>query len=78
MGGNVWGGNILGGASGIPAKGDSVVIVSLEEIIEGKYSLVYAHPGAFLSISNGTAILSAFERDLTVSCIAFDESHMVL
>ncbi|KAH3843496.1 hypothetical protein DPMN_117015 [Dreissena polymorpha] len=46
MGGNVWGGNILGGASGIPAKGDSVVIVSLEEIIEGKYSLVYAHPEA--------------------------------
>ena len=53
MGGNVWGGNILGGASGIPAKGDSVVNVSLEEI----------------------TILSAFERDITVSCIAFDEAH---
>jgi hypothetical protein len=49
--------------------------VSLEEITEGKYSLVYAHPEAFLSISIGTAILSAFERDITVSCIAFDEAH---
>jgi len=41
--------------------------VSLEEITEGKYLLVYAHPEAFLSISIGTAILNAFERDITVS-----------
>ncbi|KAH3888554.1 hypothetical protein DPMN_012592 [Dreissena polymorpha] len=89
--GNVCGGIVVGageclgrkhlggrGASGIPAKGDSVVNVPLEEIIEGKYSLVYAHPEAFLSRSIGTAILSAFERDIIVSCIAVDEAHMIL
>ncbi|KAH3751394.1 hypothetical protein DPMN_185950 [Dreissena polymorpha] len=84
-GGIVAGGECLGrkhlgarGASGIPAKGDSVVNVPLEEIVEGEYSLVYAHPEAFLSTSIGTAILRAFERDITVSCIAFDEAHMIL
>ncbi|KAH3784740.1 hypothetical protein DPMN_162707 [Dreissena polymorpha] len=65
------------GASGIPAKGDSVN-VPLEEIIEGMYSLVFDHPEAFLSTSIGTAILSAFERDITVSCIAVDKAHMIL
>ncbi|XP_052217790.1 ATP-dependent DNA helicase RecQ-like [Dreissena polymorpha] len=60
------------------AKGESVVNVPLEDIIKGKYSLVYSHPEAFLSTTNGTAILSAFERDRTVSCIAVDEAHMIL
>ncbi|KAH3888477.1 hypothetical protein DPMN_012512 [Dreissena polymorpha] len=87
--GNVCGGIVVGemsreetslgrGASGIPAKGDSVVNVPLEEIIKGKYSLLYAHQAeAFLSTSIGTAILSAFERDITVSCTAVDEAHMI-
>ncbi|KAH3890477.1 hypothetical protein DPMN_014558 [Dreissena polymorpha] len=34
--------------------GRKVLNVSLEEIIEGKYSLVYAHPEAFLSTTMGT------------------------
>ncbi|KAH3811880.1 hypothetical protein DPMN_140297 [Dreissena polymorpha] len=48
------------------AEGESVVNVPLEDIIKGKYSLVYSHPEAFLSTTNGTAILSAFETDNTV------------
>ncbi|KAH3833080.1 hypothetical protein DPMN_106381 [Dreissena polymorpha] len=60
------------------AKGESVVNVPLEEISKGKYLLVYVHPEAFLSRTIGTAILSAFDSDRTVSCIAVDEAHMIL
>ncbi|KAH3751475.1 hypothetical protein DPMN_186034 [Dreissena polymorpha] len=60
------------------AKGESVVNVPLDDIIKGKYSLVYAHPEAFLRTTNGTAILSAFKSDRTISCIAVDDAHMIL
>ncbi|KAH3790678.1 hypothetical protein DPMN_168884 [Dreissena polymorpha] len=49
------------------AKGESVVNVPLQEIIKGSYTLMYAHPEAFVSITIGTTILGAFERDRTVS-----------
>ncbi|KAH3855074.1 hypothetical protein DPMN_097634 [Dreissena polymorpha] len=68
MGGNVWN----------SCLGQKKINVPLEEIIEGKYSLVYAHPEAFLSTTIGIAILSAIERDKTVSCTAVDEAYMIL
>ena len=64
----------IGGFSSAPYENDGRVFIreGFCPYSEGKYSLVYAHPEAFLSISIGTVILSAFERDINVSCIAFD------
>ncbi|XP_060599722.1 ATP-dependent DNA helicase RecQ-like [Ruditapes philippinarum] len=60
-------------------QGQGVVInVPLEDIITGKFTLVYAHPEALLSTGKGTYLLSAMERKSIISCIAIDEAHMIL
>jgi superfamily II DNA helicase RecQ len=60
-------------------QGQGVVInVPLEDIITGKFTLVYAHPEALLSTGKGTYLLSAMERKGIISCIAIDEAHMIL
>lgn len=59
-------------------QGQSIVNVPLDDIIKGKYTLIYAHPEALLSNDNGTRLLSAMEREGIISCIAIDEAHMIL
>ena len=60
------------------SQGQTIVNVSLDDIIQGKYTLIYAHPEALLSTDRGTFLLSAMERNGLISCIAIDEAHMIL
>lgn len=58
---------------------DKVIVnVPQDDIIKGKYTLIYAHPEALISTDKGTHLLSAMEREGIISCIAIDEAHMIL
>ena len=53
------------------------ISVTMEDMKQGKYRLVYAHPEALLTAPQGRALLrSPFYRN-KVSCIAEDEAHMI-
>ena len=57
---------------------DMITSVSLTDIANGKYQIVFAHPEALISSESGRRLLrrDGFMRNL--ACIAIDEAHMIL
>ena len=51
--------------------------VLLREIMAGQFRLVYAHPEAFLSTTQGYKMLQSDIFKTCGCCIAIDEAHMI-
>jgi hypothetical protein len=49
------------------------VSVSIQDVKEGKYRLIYAHPEAFLTSATGKSMLRSAIFQKNVCCIAIDE-----
>lgn len=47
-------------------------------VVEGKYSLIYAHPEALLSCVQGERVLKQLQKSEMLVCIAIDEAHIIL
>ena len=52
--------------------------VDLDDILMGKYQVVYAHPEAIISTRRGRQMLQDDRLKKNPVCIAVDEAHMVL
>jgi ATP-dependent DNA helicase RecQ len=53
------------------------LVVPFDDILKGKYHLIYGHPEAFLSTRSGRQILRSFYLRKWVKCVAIDEGHMI-
>ncbi len=53
------------------------VSVSKEELRQGNFSLVYAHPESFLTSTEGKALVRSPLFRKHVCCVAVDEAHMI-
>ena len=52
--------------------------VSLDDIVRGKYQVVYAHPEALLQTARGERLLNRLSHSKRLACVAVDEAHMIL
>jgi ATP-dependent DNA helicase RecQ len=50
----------------------------ISDILEGKYSLIYAHPEALLSCAQGERLVKQLQKSEMLVCIAIDEAHIIL
>jgi ATP-dependent DNA helicase RecQ len=50
----------------------------ISDILEGKYSLIYAHPEAPLSCAQGEKLVKQLKKSEMLVCIAVDEAHIIL
>lgn len=59
---------------------DSQILTTapISDIVEGKYSLIYAHPEALLSCVQGERVLKQLQKSEMLVCIAIDEAHIIL
>lgn len=59
---------------------DSQILTTapISDIVEGKYSLIYAHPEALLSCVQGERVLKQLRKREMLVCIAIDEAHIIL
>lgn len=59
---------------------DSQILTTapISDIVEGKYSLIYAHPEALLSCVQGERELKQRQKSDMLVCIAIDEAHIIL
>ena len=53
------------------------VKVDIDDIIDGKYRLIYTHPEALLDTQIGMKLLRTKKLRRLVGCIAIDEGHMI-
>ena len=53
------------------------VSVSMDDVRQGKFRLLYSHPEALLSSPVGRTILRSEVYRHNVCCIAVDEAHMI-
>ena len=60
-------------------ENDSILTtVSLDDIVRGKYQVVYAHPEALLQTARGERLLTRLSHSKRLACVAVDEAHMIL
>jgi superfamily II DNA helicase RecQ len=60
------------------SEGVLITDIPMEEIENGKYQLVYAHPEAIISSRTGRKLLNNTKFKKNLCCIAIDEGHMIL
>lgn len=60
------------------SDGQILTTTPISDILQGKYSLIYAHPEALLSSVQGERLLKQLQKSEMLVCIAIDEAHIIL